>query len=133
MRDDKITTEEYNEDIKALEADYADVHQVDKEVDWYSRVNEIKDITAEIVNVFESDDVQAKRNILSKLGSNLVWNDEKLLIYNADEINALINGVKMIKSKFQEFEPKNYSINKGDNEKISSENEIFSMMLPVSS
>jgi hypothetical protein len=130
LRDEKITLEEYNEDIKMLEAEYADIHQPTEGVDWYSRLNEVKDITAEIINVFESDDVQAKRNILSKLGSNLVWNDEKLLIYNTDEINALINGVKSIKLKYPEFEPKNYAVNKGGNEKIPSENEIFSMMLP---
>ena len=130
LRDGKITSEEYDEDIKIVETEYADIHQPTENVDWYSRLNEVKDITAEIINVFESDDVQAKRNILSKLGSNLVWNDEKLLIYNTDEINALINGVKSIKLKYPEFEPKNYAVNKGGNEKIPSENEIFSMMLP---
>lgn len=129
LRDEKITTEEYNEDIKMLEEEYADIHRPVESVDWYSRLNEVKDITAEIINVFESDNVQAKRNILSKLGSNLVWDDEKLFIYNTDEINALINGVKSIKLKFPEFEPKLFPYKQGGNEKIPSENEIFSMML----
>ncbi len=49
---------------------------------------------------------EAKRNILSGLGSNLTWNDEKLSIYSKKSISTLIEGVKRIKSEFPKFEPK---------------------------
>ena len=73
--------------------------------------------------------MQAKRNLLSKLSSNLVWDEKKLSIYNAKEINTLVEGINGIKSKFPEFEPKNYQARKGLNEKTSEFSPVFSMML----
>ncbi|MBP9782544.1 MAG: hypothetical protein KBC50_02325, partial [Candidatus Pacebacteria bacterium] len=77
----------------------------------------------------ESDDIQAKRNIISALGSNLIWDDENLLIINKKEIQALIDGVKRIKSTYHKFEPKLSFAGQGVKEKTPLEKDVFSIML----
>ena len=129
LRDGKFTQEEYDEDIKALNSEYSDVEETVTKIDWYSRLMEISNITERIATVLKSDDIQAKRNILSALGSNLVWDDENLLIINKKEIEILINGVKRIKSTYPKFEPRNYVVNKGSNEKTEPKDPVFSIML----
>ena len=73
--------------------------------------------------------MKAKRNILSKLGSNLVWNEEKISIYNSNAINKLVEGIKKAKLEFPKFEPKNYVVNKSLNEKTGLFLPVFSTML----
>lgn len=129
LRDEYITKSEYDSDIKGLEAEYADLQQESKQIDWYSRLMNITDITGRVATVFESDNVQAKRNILSELGSNLIWDDENLLIINKKEVEKLIQAVKGIKSTFPKFEPRNYVANKELNEKTSEFSPVFSTLL----
>ncbi|MCA9355603.1 recombinase family protein [Candidatus Kaiserbacteria bacterium] len=129
-RDGKFTEEEYNEDLRRLNESYADVTVSDEEtVDWYARMMEITDITSTIAGVFTEDDVEAKRTMLSKLGSNLVWNNEELKIYNDIAIEKLIEGIKRAKAVNPKFEPKNYVVDKGSNEKTEPKDPVFSIML----
>jgi site-specific DNA recombinase len=129
LRDNKITQEEYDLDIETLNSEYLDTKEDFVAVDWYSRLMEIADISSRIETVLNSGDVEAKRKILSALGSNLVWDDEKLLINNTDEVDALINAVKRNKLEYPKFEPKNHVVNKGLNEKNPHKNDGFSTML----
>ena len=68
-------------------------------------------------DVLENGTVEGKRNFLARLGSNLVWNDEILNIYSLKSINKFVEGIRGIKSKFPEFEPKNYQVPQGLKEK----------------
>jgi len=129
LRDSKITQDEYEQDIRTLESDYSDVSSETVGIDWYSRLMEIVDISSRIVDVLNSDNVQAKRRVISALGSNLIWNDKSLIIINKDEINTLIEGVQRVKSIYTKFEPKNYVVNKGAKEKTEPIDPAFSMML----
>lgn len=129
LRDLKINQEEYNEDIAILDRDYSDTNKTTIQVDWYSRLMEINDISGRIAQVLQSDDIQAKRKIIFALGSNLIWNEKILLIVNADEINTIINSVQRIKSQYPEYEPRNYVVDKGLNEKTEPFDPAFSMML----
>ena len=99
------------------------------DIDWYSKMNEIADLTLCMKEILEKGSMQAKRNILSKLGSNLIWNDEKLSISNSNAINKLVEGIKRAKAINSKFEPKNYRINKGLKEKTSSFQPVFSTLL----
>jgi DNA invertase Pin-like site-specific DNA recombinase len=129
-RDGKITEDEYNEDIEKLNRDYADViDSTTKKVDWYSRLIEIADLTGRVGEVLKSDNIQSKRNLLSSLGSNLVWNEEKLSIINRKEIDALINGVKRHKSEYLEFGISKSLIGQGLNEKSPLKRDDFSIKL----
>lgn len=131
FRDGKFSEEEYNEDISLLDRDYSDVNEITEQVDWYSRLMEIVDVSSRIATVLKSDNVQAKRSIISALGSNLVWDDKNLLIINKEEIDTIINGVKMVKSAYPMFEPKDYVVNKGSKEKTEPLDPAFSCLLPT--
>ena len=60
---------------------------------------------------------------------NIVWNNKNLFIYNDSGINEIVKGIKGIRAKNPEFEPKNYVANKGLNEKTGVFFPVFSMML----
>ncbi len=130
LRDGKITDEEYEQDIKILNAQYSDVEiQASEGQNWYDKLYEITTISECVGKVINKGCIPGKREIISKLGSNLVWNEKNLLIINTKSIQIIINAIRGIKSKYPEFEPKNYVINKGENEKTPLENEVFSTML----
>jgi hypothetical protein len=49
----------------------------------------------------------AKRSILSRFGSNLIWDEKNLIITPYYAIQALIDGLNDAKAKNGQFEPKN--------------------------
>jgi len=125
-----ITEEEYRQDIIDLEARYKPKEKrVD--LDWTKRANEIVDLAQEFVEVMEAkNQIQPKRKVLTRLGSNLVWDDEKLSIYFAKPIEALFEGFDEMRKVDAKFEPKKYVVNEGEKEKTPLENEVFSTLLP---
>lgn len=129
LRDEQITNEEYQSDLKDLNNKYSVTKGEVKIKDWYSEMNDIVDITLCVKNVLKIGSIQAKRNMLSRMSSNLVWNEENLSIYNSKAINTLVNGMKGIKSEFPEFEPKNFLTAQGLNEKTSNILPVFSTLL----
>lgn len=124
-----ISEDEYKSDIADLEARYKpQKKQVD--LDWTKRANEIVDLAQEFVNVMEAkDQIQPKRAILTRLGSNIVWDEEKLSIYFAKPLEALFKGFDEMKSLNEEFEPKKYQVVQGSNEKTEPKDPVFSTML----
>ena len=130
LRDDKITDKEYNFDLKQLDKEYAYTKIENQNKDWFNEMMDILEIAKESSKIFASgNDIKAKKEILSKLGSNLVWNEENLFIYNKKSINKLVEGIKGIKSEFPEFEPKNFLVNKSSKEKTDEFSPVFSTML----
>lgn len=129
LRDEQITNEEYKSDLEALNKKYAVGAKKQDNVDWYSQMNEIVDLTLYMSKVLESGTLQAKRNILSKLGSNLVWDDKKLCIYNRPAINKLVEGIKLSMQSSSKFEPKLSFAVQGLNEKTDAISPVFSTML----
>ncbi len=130
LRDGKVTDEEYSEDLIVLKREYSDTQETAVASNWYQEMIGITDIIEKINDVMENGTFQSKRNILSQLGSNLTWNDEKLSIYSKESINTLIEGIKCIKLEFPKFEPKSYVAIQGLNEKNEPFDPIFSRMLP---
>ncbi len=129
LRDDKIIEDDYKIDLALLNKEYADINIDAQSVDWYQEMMDITDLTQGVIEVLQNGSFQAKRDILSKLGSNLVWNDEKLSIYNRKSIEVLVKGIKGIKSEFPKFEPKLSFAEQGLNEKTSEFSPVFSTML----
>lgn len=103
LRDLQITDEEYKSDLAKLETSYTDLQQVTKTIDWTKELTDILDLTSCVKEVLESGSFDAKRNILTRLGANLTWNDKNLFIDNKKSVNALINGIKTIKPILSEF------------------------------
>ena len=115
LRDNQVTDDEYRADLETLQNQYA--HSEEKRsVDWYARMGEIVDLTQCMQKVLADGTVQQKRNVLSKLGSNLVWNDIELSIYNTPEVDVLIEGIKRTKAENPEFEPSKCVVPTGLNE-----------------
>jgi site-specific DNA recombinase len=130
LRDEKIIHDEYKEDLAILTEQFKDINISTDHNDWYSEMIEITDVLEKVTKIFDKEGpIQAKRNILSKLGSNLIWNDEKLSIYSKKSIETLIEGVKLIKLQYPKFEPKNYVVKYGSKEKTEPNDPVFSMML----
>lgn len=129
LRDEQITNDEYKNDLEALGKHYVGVDEKKNKVDWYSRMIEIVDLTLSTKKILEKGSIQAKRNILSRLGSNLIWDEENLSIYNSSEVNKLVEGLKCAKQINQEFEPRNCVVYKGLNEKTEVFSSVFSTML----
>ena len=102
-RDEKITEEEYDFDMAKLGTDYKDLTQVQKQVDWATKMNELVDLSLSLRETLTQGTFQAKRSILNKLGSNFIWDDEKLTIINRKSVNALISGSKGISSDSDMF------------------------------
>lgn len=129
LRNEQITDEEYKSDLEILNKQYVGSKNKKGAVDWYSRMNEIADMTLRIKETLEKGTIQAKRNILSKLSSNLVWDEKNLSIYNGKDITKLVEGIKRTKLEFPEFEPKNYQAPQGSKEKTGTFLPAFSTML----
>lgn len=130
LRDGKINDEEYDFDLKQLDKEYSDIKIENQNKNWFKGMTDILKIAEESKDIFNPEsDIRAKKEILVKLGSNLVWNEEKLFIFNRKEIDILINGVKEAKAKNTKFEPKlNFDL-QGLNEKTEPLNPVFSTML----
>ena len=64
--------------------------------------------------------IMEKRELLTKLGSNLTWNEEKLNVINRISIQTLIDGLKNTRSKKPQFEPKNIVDTSDSNEVFAS-------------
>lgn len=129
LRDMQITDDEYKVDLEALNKEYSVFSDKQETVDWYSKMNEIVDLTLCTKEILKKGTIQAKRIILSKLGSNLVWNEEKLNINNSKAVNKLVEGIKLAKSICPKFEPKNFLVYKSLNEKTSEFSPVFSTLL----
>ena len=129
LRDEQITEEEYNSDLSALNLEYGTNDKKTGHVDWFKEMNEIVDLTLCAKEIVDSDDFEEKRNLMSKLGSNLIWNEEKLNVLSRKSIQKLVDGIKRIKEEHKEFEPKNYQVPQGSNEKNGHSDPIFSSLL----
>lgn len=129
LRDEQITSDEYKNDLEDLRKKYITVDNKKENIDWYSKMNEIVDLTLCTKEILLKGTMQAKRNILSKLSSNLVWNEENLSIYNSKAIDKLVEGIKGARENNPKFEPKNCIVWKELNEKTDEFSPVFSTML----
>lgn len=128
LADKMVTDEEYKADLLDLETRYKPSNKP-VSVDWTIKANEIVDLSEEFMTVMTNGGIKAKRAILNRLGSNLVWNEEKLSINNTKPIQALVDGIVLAKSLCEEFEPKNFLAIQHSKEKTDRFKPVFSTML----
>ncbi|MEI6352811.1 MAG: recombinase family protein [Candidatus Nomurabacteria bacterium] len=96
-RDLLINEDEFKQDNERLDTEYKDLYQNIKSIDWMKELNSIMDLTFTIKDNIEHGDYETKRIMLTRLSSNLIWNDEILNIINTNEIEELIKGLKIAK------------------------------------
>jgi site-specific DNA recombinase len=119
LADGLITPDEYRQDMTRIEKL---VSATDMKIthDWFSRANEIVDLTEELVGLLKNGTVEAKRRVLGRLGSNLTWDEKILNVYNTKAVQTLVDGLKEAKAKNAQFEPGNLSLDKGETEAFTS-------------
>ena len=118
FRDEKITEEEYDNDMTRLDTDYKDLTHVQKQVDWITEMNDLVDLSLCIKETLIHGTFKAKRNLLNKLGSNFIWDDEKLIINNTKAVNALISGSNTLSPYIDTFGKEKTLVEQGSNPDI---------------
>ena len=102
-----FTKEEYLFDLDKINRELFDIRNVTMPEKWLLTAKGMLSIGAEIVNTFKSDTrIESKRKVLSKFGSNLIWDEKKLIITSIYPIQQLIDGLNEAKAKNGQFEPK---------------------------
>ncbi|WP_299676160.1 recombinase family protein [uncultured Dokdonia sp.] len=111
-----ISMDEFKKDIATLEEEL-NLKQKGKKYaeDWYNEMDGLLDNLQSLGQIIKKADYNSKKELLKSLGSNLVWNEEKLFIIKPDWLEHFIKGRKMLHKKYKSFEPKNNVINKGLN------------------
>jgi len=107
MADEQITPEDGRSALDELNKAITSSKHSEPEINWFDQAIDIADLISEFVETMNSDSVTAKRELLSRLGSNLLWNEEKLSIVNTKWVDALIDGVNEARLEMARFEPKN--------------------------
>ena len=125
-----ITEEEYKSDLVDLEARHKPSNKP-VSVDWTVRANEIVSLSEEFSLVMSKGEIKAKRAVLHRLGSNLIWDDKELNIINAKPVQALFDGLFLMQTENLEFEPKKCVVYQGSKEKTEVFSSVFSTLLPL--
>ncbi len=126
-----ITDDEYKSDLLDLETRYKPSEKP-VSLDWTIRANEIVNLAEEFIFVMRKGQINSKRSILTKLRSNLVWNDEMISIINTKSVQALLDGFITMKSENPKFEPNKTPLFTSSNEKTDEFSSVFSTMLRLS-
>jgi hypothetical protein len=114
-RNGYITDEEFQEDRKDLEERLL-TEDTNKAESWLTKMEEVLDLGVELYDIIENGTVKEKRGVLSRLSSNLIWNEEKLSIINTDWMDTYILGLQRSKEVSPKFEPRKYGLDKRQNE-----------------
>jgi len=114
--EEMISLDEFKEDVSGLESqlDSKKSEKIYAE-NWYEQLDKLLDTLYCFEDIIKKADYNDKKQLLKLLGSNLVWDEEKLYINKADWLKEFINGRKTILQQYDLFEPKNNVMNKGLN------------------
>ena len=124
MADGIIPENDGKDTINELNSIIDSRNSINSDRDWFNNTLDIADLTKEFVDIMKSDAIKPKRSVLSRFGSNLIWNEEKVSIINKKWIDVLVDGLKEARSKKPQFEPKNIV-------DTSDSNEVFVAVRPI--
>jgi len=106
LADGIIEREEYEHDIKKFGAEIENLKENSKnQGNWIQEAEKIIDLGLEMKKIIKNGTITAKREILSRLGSNLLWDEKELSICNTKPIQILIDGLIWARQKNNKFEP----------------------------
>ena len=129
LANELITEDEYKSDLRDLEERFKTSNKPTNTFDWTKRANEIIDLSQEFFDVMQNGQLKAKKSLLHRLGTNLVWDEEKVSVIKQKSVEKLFEVVSLMESEFQKSEPKNWLDMKSLNEKTSEFSPVFSTML----
>jgi len=125
LADGQIEALEYDSDIKGINEELSKLNNPQrKSRDWHKVAEDITDLTTEMVETIKSGLTKDKRAMFTRLGSNLIWNEEILSIINTEPIQMLIDGLNEAKRKNPKFEPESIL-------DTSERNEVFEDIRPI--
>lgn len=125
LADGQINASDYKSDTDGIDKELLELNNPkNKNRDWYKVANEMIDLTTEVSEIIKNGLTKDKRAMFTKLGSNLVWNEEILNIINAEPIQKLIDGLNEARTKNPQFEPENII-------DTSERNEVFADVCPT--
>lgn len=125
LADSQIEVSEYESDIQGINAELLNLtSQKTNKRDWHKIAEDIIDLTTEIVETMNNGLVKDKRSMFTKLGSNLIWNEEILSIINTEPIQKLVDGLNEARAKNPKFEPENIV-------DTSEQNAVFRDVIPI--
>lgn len=125
LADGQIEAIEYESDIKVIKKEISELKNPKyKNRDWHKVAEDIVDLTTEMIETLENGLIADRRAIFTRLGSNLIWNEEILDIINAKPIQKLIDGLNEAKRKNPKFEPESIV-------DTSERNEVFRDVCPI--
>lgn len=107
LAEEMIETKEYEHDTTKLNKEIEKLEEHSKKGrNWIEEAENIIDLGLEMREVIKNGTIRAKRELLLKFGSNLVWDEKELIISNVKPIQILIDGLLWAKQKNTKFEPK---------------------------
>lgn len=112
-----INDAEYKKDLATLENGVPDV--VSEKKPWKELMNEMVNLGTDCKEVFEKGDIKAKKQVLYKSQSNLIWDEEKLYIIRPNWLNKYVEAVKYAKEELATVEPNFILENPNENKNIS--------------
>lgn len=115
LRRGAITDDEYKIDLREIESRKPSTNEQTVEVDWKAKINSIVDLGLECKKVFETGSTKAKKEVLFKSQSNLIWDEKNLYITRPLWLEKYIQGVKVLKQNMSTIEPKIISENTNNN------------------
>lgn len=129
LANELITEDDYKSDLKDLEERYKTSHKPSNDFDWTKRANEIIDLSQTFFEVMQNGQMKSKKSLIHKLGTNLVWDEEKVSVIKLKSVEKLFEVVSLMEREFEKSEPKNWLGIKSLNEKTSEFSPVFSTML----
>lgn len=106
----EITPEEFAEKKPKLEKEKKRLKGLLDDVDdratkWHKKADELFDFSRDAVDRFNNGGLEGKREILSRLGSNLILKDKKLFINLEETLIPMIEAAKEVKEIHERLEP----------------------------
>lgn len=99
-----------------------------KDEDWLSKATKVFSLATDVKRIFESGTAKEKRDFMIEIGSNLILSDRKANVYNAEDVQLIIDMLKSAKAKNNQFEPEKIRV-------VNEQNPVFedvnSSLLPV--
>lgn len=95
---------EYTEALREIRARKEKAQHVQTTADWFDKSYSLISYSDKIIDTWKEGSVSKKRSVLAEIGSNFVWDENKISINNPKWLDAFINGLNDAKAKKDRFE-----------------------------
>lgn len=112
--DGVFSQEEYQEEKVRLEQEEKNQKAQPKKKDWYTISSQLVSLGYEMKLVWENGQVNQKREILQKLQSNFVWNEENLNVFNTKWIDTILKHLPRVNEEQIKIEQAKSLVKQGD-------------------